>query len=163
MASTMSIFVEETRLSEASTAFRARFPEIMFDGLIILPGALELIEFFAQHNVSQAIFTNKHGETARQVSAHCGFADYIQACIGNTDTEWAKPQKELTDYVLQQISASASGAAMIGDSPTDGETAANAGLAFYGVTTGAHTKDELLASGALAAYPSLIELKATFA
>ena len=162
MASTMGLFVEEERMDEACSAFRNRFPEIMFDGLIILPGASELIEFFAAKHIPQAIFTNKHGETARQVSAYCGFDKHISICIGNTDTEWAKPQAELTQFVLNQIGANPEGSILIGDSPTDVQTASNAGLDCYAVSTGAHSIEELAAAGAKAALESLEQLAASF-
>jgi len=158
MASTMGHFVAAERMEDACADFRQRFPEIMFDGLIILPGALDLIKFFAANDIPQAIFTNKHGETARAVSAHCGFSHYISVCIGNTDTAWAKPDPALTHYVLQQIGADPAGAALIGDSPTDAATALNAGLAFYGVSTGAHSVDELKAAGAELTCHNLKEL-----
>ncbi len=158
MAATMSLFVEPERMDAACTAFRERFPAIMFDGLVILPGARELIDFFATHKIPQAIFTNKHGDTARQVSQHCGFADSIPVCIGNTDTPWAKPDPDLTRYVLRQINATAAGAILIGDSPTDAATALNAGLTFYGVSTGAHSIEELQAAGAEKTYHNLEQL-----
>lgn len=158
MASTMELFVETERLPEACTAFRERFPEIMFEGLIILPGALELIEFFTANKIPQAIFTNKHGETARRVSEYCGFSRYIAACIGDTDTQWSKPEADLTRHVLRQIDAGTEGTALIGDSPTDAQTAHNADLTFYGVSTGAHSSEELKAAGAELACQSLTEL-----
>ena len=162
MASTMGLFNEPDLLEEACAAFRRRFPEIMFEGLIILPGALELIEYFAAREIPQAIFTNKHGETARAVSEHCGFAKHIPVCIGNTDTKWAKPEADLTNYVLQKIPATNEAAVLIGDSPTDVQTAQNAGIECYGVTTGAHTKDELKQAGALHSFESLTQLKIRF-
>ena len=163
MASTMALFIDEAQLDEASKRFRQRFPEIMFDGLIILPGGLDLIESAYKARIPQVIFTNKHGDTARKVSKYAGFAKYIPTCIGNTDTDWHKPQAALTCYVLEQIEASAEGACMIGDSPTDVETAHNANLPCYCVATGAHSIEELLEAGAEAAFSSLIELKAAFA
>jgi phosphoglycolate phosphatase len=162
MASTMALFIDDAGLDEAAKRFRLRFPEIMFDGLIILPGGLELIESANKAHIAQVIFTNKHGDTARKVSEYAGFSKYIPICIGNTDTDWHKPQVKLTRYVLDQINASAAGACMIGDSPTDIETAHNAGLPCYGIATGAHSTDEMLAAGAEAAFNSLVELKAAF-
>ena len=135
----------------------------MFEGLIILPGGAELIESFFKARIPQAIFTNKHGDTARSVSKYAGFAKHIPICIGNTDTKWHKPQAELTQYVLQQINCSAAGACMIGDSPTDIQTAHNAGLPCYCVATGAHSVEELQLAGAEAAYDSLTELKVALA
>jgi phosphoglycolate phosphatase len=134
----------------------------MFDGLIILPGGPELIESFYKARIPQAIFTNKHGDTARQVSKYAGFSKYVPICIGNTDTSWHKPQSELTLHVLERIESQVQGACMIGDSPTDIETAHNAGLPCYCISTGAHSVDELLAAGAEAAFKSLLELKHAF-
>jgi phosphoglycolate phosphatase len=158
MAETMEIFVDEPKLEAACRAFRARFPEIMFDGLIVLPGGPELMALAYKGRIPQALFTNKHGETARQVSRYAGFAKYAPTCIGSGDTQWQKPQPELTRHVLAQIGAPAEGAVIIGDSPTDVAVALNAGLACYGVATGAHSCHELLDAGAGAAFPSLSEL-----
>lgn len=163
MASTMALFIEEGRMDEACKAFRAHFPKIMFEGLIILPGTLALIQRFAEAGIPQAIFTNKHGDTARQVSDYAQFSEYIPVCIGNTDTDWHKPQAELTRYVLDQINAQAEGAIMIGDSPTDVATASNAGIPCYGVATGAHSTAELIEAGAVLAVDSLVELQSRFA
>ena len=158
----MALFIDDSQMEAATQRFRARFPEIMFDGLIVFPGGPELIECAYKARIPQVIFTNKHGDTARKVSKYAGFSKYIPTCIGNTDTEWHKPQPELTNYVLEQIQASAEGACMIGDSPTDIETAHNAGLPCYCIATGAHSTEELLASGAEAAFNRLFELKAAF-
>jgi len=162
MASTMALFINEADLGEASKRFRLRFPEIMFDDLIILAGGLELIKNAHKTRISQVIFTNKHGDTARKVSEYTGFSKYIPICIGNADTEWHKPEVKLTRYVLEQINASAEGACIIGDSPTDIETAHNAGLPCYCIATGAHSTTEMLAAGADAAFNNLVELKAAF-
>lgn len=163
MASTMALFIDTANLEDASKRFRKRFPEIMFDGLIILDGAHELIESAHRACIPQVIFTNKHGDTARKVSQHVGFSKYIPICIGNTDTDWHKPQAALTQHVLDQINASVNGACMIGDSPTDIETAHNVGLPCYCVSTGAHSRQELLKTGADAAFNSLVELRAALA
>ncbi|TVP77602.1 MAG: HAD family hydrolase [Puniceicoccaceae bacterium] len=158
MAETMALFVDESKLEAACLAFRARFPQIMFDGLIVLPGGPELIERCYKARVPQALFTNKHGETARQVSRYTGFSKYVPVCIGSGDTQWHKPQAELTSHVLDQIGVGPTGAVIIGDSPTDVAVAQNAGLDCYAVATGAHSCNELLAAGATAAFGSLTEL-----
>lgn len=158
MASTMGIFVPREHLDEACARFRARFPDVMFDGLVILPGAIDLIREFHRRGLPQAIFTNKHGETARKVSDHARFSEFIPVCIGHGDTTWHKPQAELTRHVLSQIKAGPEGAILIGDSPTDIETARNAGLDCHAVATGAHSTEELLEAGAKTAFHSLNEL-----
>ena len=158
MAETMGLFVESEHMDESCKAFRKRFPEIMFDGLILLAGGIELIERVYKARIPQVIFTNKHGDTARKVSRYAGFAKYIPICIGSADTEWHKPQLALTQHVLDQIEVSAEGSIIIGDSPTDIAVAQNAGLSCYCVSTGAHSPEELMEAGADAAFESLIEL-----
>ncbi|MGB0415488.1 MAG: HAD family hydrolase [Coraliomargarita sp.] len=158
MRSTMSLFIDQTKLDEACTAFRAHFPQIMLEGLIILPGALECLRRLNAAGIPQGILTNKHGPTARTVAEHCGFSQYLSCCIGNTDTEWNKPDAELTRFALEQIGASTDDSLYIGDSPTDVATARNAGIACYGVSTGAHRIDELLDAGAVKAAESLAGL-----
>ena len=162
MAETMGLFVEAERMDEACKAFRKRFPEIMFDGLILLAGGRELIERVYKARIPQVIFTNKHGDTARRVSRYAGFAKYIPICIGSADTEWHKPQRALTQHVLDQIEVSAEGSIIIGDSPTDIAVAQNAGLTCYCVATGAHSLEELKEAGANAAFRSLTELGQAF-
>lgn len=158
LASTMRIFVGEDQMETACQAFRARFPTIMFDGMVVLPGGMELIERAYKARIPQVLFTNKHGDTARQVSRYAGFAKYIPKCVGSTDTEWNKPDAQLTAHVLNEIGASAKGAVIIGDSPTDVAVAQNAELHCYGVATGAHSVAELLEAGADAAFDSLTDL-----
>lgn len=162
MASTMALFVDKAQIEDASIRFRSRFPEIMFDGLLILPGALELIESAFKAGIKQAILTNKHGETARIVSNQIGFSRFISTCVGNKDTEWSKPQCELSHHVLHIINSQAESACMIGDSPTDIETARNANMLCYCVTTGAHNSRELLDAGANAVFDNLLDIKKAF-
>jgi len=159
MVSTMALFVEDGRLEEACLLFRKKFPNVMFDDLVILPGAIELVRCFGERGIPQVILTNKHGDTARLVSTHCGFDPWIHACVGNTDTEWSKPEPQLTEHALAQVGAGPAGAILIGDSPTDVATAQEADLVSYGVATGAHAVEELLDSGAAEAFEDLIALK----
>lgn len=160
MASTMGLFIKDSQLEAACKQFRARFPEMMYEGLEILPAALPCMEYFASLDIPQAILTNKHGETARAVSQHCGFDPFAKVCLGNGDTEWSKPAPELTHAALDGIGSDAAGVVLIGDSPTDVATAQAAGIACYAIATGAHSEAELKAAGASATYPGLSELLA---
>lgn len=161
MASTMALFIDPSQLDAACKRFRALFPTHMFKGLEILPGALQCVETFANAAIPQAILTNKHGATAREVSAHCGFDTTIKVCLGNSDTQWSKPEPQLTESIFEALNCEKSGAVLIGDSPTDVATAQAVGIPCYGITTGAHTKDELHAAGAHKTFPNLIDFLAS--
>lgn len=155
MMATMRLFIDESRLDEACRLFRERFPGLMFDGLRILTGAHACIDYVHAHGIPQAILTNKHGPTAREVSAHCDFDTKIPLCVGNTDTPWEKPQRELTEHLLSALGAPPTGGVLIGDSPTDVATAQKAGMVCLGVATGAHSTTELRAAGASEAFDNL--------
>ena len=163
MSETMGLLVPEDEITTACQRFRARFPEIMFEGMRVLSGGRQLVERFSDARIPQAILTNKHGETARQVSRYAGFAKHISVCIGNADTDFDKPDPELTRSVLRRLGVSAKDVCLIGDSPTDILTAHNAGLTAYTVATGAYSLEELTAAGAEATFSHLGELDRAFA
>jgi phosphoglycolate phosphatase len=149
MAGTMALFVGEKDLTAACQFFRSIFPQRMMDGLEVLPGAERLLRQAAEMGIPQAIFTNKHGPTARQLMESLGWNQWLQGCIGNGDTEWSKPQVDYTRHVLGELGVETSERVLvIGDSPTDVAVALPLGLSMLGVATGSHSLEELLSAGA---------------
>jgi phosphoglycolate phosphatase len=157
----MALFIPSDRVAEAVKHFRAHFPSIMMDGLVLLDGGMACLERLSKMEIPQAILTNKHGPTARQVCESTGISQWTQLCVGNGDTAWSKPEAQLTAHTLESLPLEGSGPVwMIGDSPTDVQTALNADLIPYAVTTGAHSAAELRAAGAADVFESLSELQA---
>ncbi len=149
MAGTMALFVGEKDLAAACAFFRSIFPQRMMDGLKVLPGAERLLSQAAEMRIPQAIFTNKHGPTARQLMESLGWQKWLQGCIGNGDTEWSKPQVDYTRHVLRELGVEASEQVLvIGDSPTDAAVALPLRLSMLGVATGSHSMEELISAGA---------------
>ena len=155
---TLSLFLPEDSIEEARILFKETFPKYMFEGMIVLEGALELIEQLNIQAVPQAIITNKQGMNARAVSKRCGFDRYIKVCIGNGDNRYEKPQLEFTESVVQAMGGEYNNIVLIGDSPTDVKTAINYKAKCYAVATGSHTKDELIEAGANKAFNNLNEI-----
>lgn len=155
---TLSLFLPENSVEEARILFKEIFPKYMFEGMIILDGASELIERLNKQGIAQAIITNKQGENARAVSRKCGFDHYIKVCIGNGDNPYEKPQIEFTKSVIEATSGDYKNIVLIGDSPTDVKTALNYKVDCFAVTTGSHNKDELKEAGASKVFSSLNEL-----
>ena len=156
----MALFIPSDRVAEAVQHFRAHFPSIMMDGLVLLDGGMACLERLSKMGIPQAILTNKHGPTARQVCESTGISQWIQLCVGNGDTAWSKPETKLAAHTLEQLPVEGGPVWMIGDSPTDVQTALNADLIPYAVTTGAHSPAELRAAGAADVFESLSELQA---
>ena len=74
----------------------------MFNGLIALPGALEILKYCRDNKIKTAVLTNKHGPHARAACDHLGFSPYLEYILGADDTEWKKPDRKLTQLALNK-------------------------------------------------------------
>lgn len=157
---TLSLFLPKDSVEAARILFKETFPKYMFEGMVILEGALELIKKLNDQGIAQAIITNKQGENARAVSKRCGFDHYIKVCIGNGDNPYEKPQVEFTESVIQAMGMGHNfkNIVLIGDSPTDVKTALNYHVDCFAVSTGSHNEDELNDAGAKKVFSNLNEL-----
>jgi phosphoglycolate phosphatase-like HAD superfamily hydrolase len=72
--------------------------------------------------------------------------------------EESKPDPDILQAAMEKLGLPPEACALVGDTVYDGETAARAGVAFLGVTTGAWTADELLGAGAAAVYADVAAL-----
>ena len=132
----------------------------MLSGAEPMPGAMQLLEKLTAAGVTCAVFTNKHGPSARSVCAHLGFTPFLREVFGAKDTPWLKPEPAFSGHALEKLGATAATTCLVGDSPWDVQAARNAGFPCFGVTTGTHTADELRAAGATAIYDNLTTLGA---
>ncbi|WP_438481290.1 HAD family hydrolase [Oleiharenicola lentus] len=114
----------------------------------ILPGAREILQQLNAAGVRCGVLTNKRGPAARQVCDFLGFTPLLDGIFGAGDVPWIKPDPRFAQHALAALGADAATSALVGDSPWDFKAAVGAGLAFYGVTTGTHTAEELRAAGA---------------
>jgi phosphoglycolate phosphatase len=147
------------RLEEALPVYRAYWDATMLDDAVLFPGALELLEKLHAAGAVCAVFTNKHGPSARRVCSHLGLDPLLAGVFGATDTSWLKPQPEFTAHVLRALGAGATSTALVGDSPWDIDAARLGGLGgCFAVTTGTHSADELRAHGAPVVAPGLADL-----
>ncbi len=139
----------------ALAIYRPYWDATMLDGVKLLPGARKLLVALRAHGIRTGVFTNKHGPSSRRTCAHLGVAELLDANFGATDTPWLKPDPQFARHVLAALGAHAATTLLVGDSPYDFQAARNAGLGFYGVTTGTHTAAELRAAGATEIFPDL--------
>ena len=141
--STMQKLIGKERAEEAVQILRPIFEKEMLNGLKILPGVLEGLASLCQKGIVCAVLTNKHGPHARTTCEHLGIDQFLKFTIGANDTKWKKPNHHLTNYALSQIGFNSDQTVYVGDSPYDYETARNAGLKSYLVSTGTHKHEEL--------------------
>jgi len=142
----------------ALAIYRPYWDATMLEGVKLLPGAREFLVALRARGIRTGVFTNKHGPSSRRTCAHLGVAGLLDANFGATDTPWLKPDPQFARHVLAALGADAATTLLVGDSPYDFEAARNAGLGFFGVTTGTHTAAELRAAGATEVFPGLPEV-----
>jgi HAD superfamily hydrolase (TIGR01509 family) len=154
-------FIPENRLAEALAIYRPFWDATMLTGADPMAGALDLLKILTASGVTCAVFTNKHGHSARLVCAHLGFTPFLREVFGAKDTPWLKPEPAFAEYALTKLGATAATTCLVGDSPWDVQAAHNAGFPCFAVTTGTHSADELRAAGADAIYDNLTALGVT--
>jgi len=151
------------RVAAALAIYRPYWDATLLDDAEVMPGARELLAALRDRGVRCAVLTNKRGDSSRLLCAHLGLAPLLDGVFGAGDTAWLKPAPEFTAHALRELGAPAAEACLVGDSPWDVAAAQNAGLAFFGVTTGTHTAAELRAAGATQVFANLAEVAAAMA
>jgi phosphoglycolate phosphatase len=144
----MERFLPESLIDRALAVHLAYSEKILLEDVIALPGARELLHSLHARGLTLALYTNKHGDSARRICAHLGFTPLLQKIYGAGDTPWIKPQSELAAHVLGELKADATTTLLVGDSPFDVQSAHHGGFACWCVTTGTHNADQLTLAGA---------------
>jgi phosphoglycolate phosphatase len=147
-------------VARALPIYREYWDRTMLDDVTLLPGARELLAALKQRGLQAAIFTNKHGPSARRICTHLEIDGLLDGVFGATDTPWLKPDRRFTDHVMAQLKADAKTTLFVGDSPYDIQAAHNAGLISWCVATGTHTVGELRDAGVDEVFPGLPALQA---
>jgi HAD superfamily hydrolase (TIGR01662 family) len=138
--------------------YRERCKEDWRDGVILLPGARELLEALQSSGILLAVITNKDGDTSRNVASHLKIDSLFECIVGMEDTPYRKPRVELTMEVVDRLKLPPSDCLLIGDSPFDAEAAHVADMPAVLVATGSHSVPELMKTTAAAVYPDLFAL-----
>ena len=140
---TMTKLIGQERAKEAVRKLRPIFEKEMFNGLTLLPGAHEILEKCEEEKIKTAVLTNKHGPHARAACDHLKLSKYLQFTLGADDTEWKKPNPELTAFALEKLGVTNQETLYVGDSPFDYQTAQNASMPCILLSTGTHSMEEL--------------------
>ena len=157
--STTTKLIGPERADEAVNILRPIFEEEMLNGLVMLPGAKEILHELKRCGIKTAVLTNKYGPHAREVCRHLGLDEFLEFTLGANDTEWKKPNPKLTQFALDKIKSTAEDTIYIGDSPYDYQTAQNASMDYFLATTGTHSEEELSRLGDnIKIHPNLLSI-----
>ena len=155
---TMERLIGPELAPRAVEIFLPYFNTIMFEDLIALPGAQEILEALRAKSKRLAVFTNKRGDAARATLEHLKLTPFLDEVIGANDTPWRKPQPEFSDYALEAMKTTPDESCLVGDSPFDLESASVVNMPCHLVATGTHDLDQLSGIGADSVHPNLFEL-----
>lgn len=158
MEVTMRRFVDEAHVPEAAQLWRERLSQIYLDDVTLLPGARDLLRALHERGLRLGVLTNKIGAYSRGITRHLGLDPFLDAVLGANDTPYRKPQREFSALALARFQVTGDEACLVGDSPFDIEAARSVGMRCACVTTGTHSRAELLAAGADSVHESLAKL-----
>ncbi len=151
------------RLSELDQqAFVARFREHYLPRdheALLYTGVAEMLENLAAPERCLAVATGKPRRGLERAFEHSGlrYHFHFSRC---GDEGFAKPHPDMLLKLMKFSGADASRTLMIGDTTHDMLMAQSAGVAAVGVAYGAHPRDALLGTGALAVVDHVHELAA---
>jgi phosphoglycolate phosphatase len=126
-------------VEQALPYFYEAFEEVYLNQVSVIPGAAWLVGALHQCSISMAVLTNKDQRFADPLLESVGLARYMKGVFGTHNDGLRKPQREFTERAMRSLEANAASTILIGDSPFDAETAAQAGIPVYLVATGSHS------------------------
>lgn len=156
----MGHFLPADQIAAACRIHVAYSETILLEDPVLYSGGRELVTELRTRGVKTGVLTNKIGDHARAILAHLGLGPQFDLILGARDCPWRKPATEFTTEALRRLGADVATTCLIGDSPFDLATAANAGLPCFCVTTGTHDEAQLRAAGATAIHRDLRTLAA---
>lgn len=123
-----------------------------------LPGALDLLRFLAEHEVSYGIATSGRRSAVQESLQALGIgADTVVIC---GDSGSGKPEPDLFVACQQQLGEPPPDCLIVGDSVWDVHSARRAGILPIGLLTGGFAEQELYNAGAMRVYRDAASLLA---
>ena len=137
----------DEKIEEFLTHYRALADKTMTAKTFFYPEALPALKTLRERGARIAIISSKTSHRIREAFVRDKAEDLIDFIIGCEEVKELKPSPEGIFLALARVGAKPADALYTGDSTTDAAAAKNAGVAFYGVTHGVTSAEEL------AAYP----------
>lgn len=110
-------------------------------------GILDMMKALKEKGIKIGILTNKHQETAVQVSDAL-FGDLVDVIVGDCPDKPLKPDRRAIEYILEKMNVTADEIIYLGDTGTDMKTGKIIDAFTIGVTWGFRGIDELNENGA---------------
>lgn len=120
------------------------------EGVLLLPGAVELLHALRERGFATAVATGSKQESFDHVMQQCpvDFATLADAVTTDTDVEESKPNPDVVEAAAGKLGAAPEECLYVGDTPYDMRAARRAGAHPVAVRTGVHDDGALRSAGA---------------
>jgi phosphoglycolate phosphatase len=127
------------------------------------PGVVEMLAALAKRAVPLAVLSNKPDEFTKKCVTRYFAETPFRAVVGQRPAVPRKPDPAAAHEIARTLGIAEGEFLYVGDTPTDMQTARNAGMFAIGVTWGFRSADELRSAGAAAIMSEPQELLGYFA
>lgn len=125
---------------------------------LVLPGVREMLEDLRRAGYAIGVVTAKGTASAIHLLDITELSHLIDTLVTTEDVEHGKPAPDSAILGLERLGASAEGTWYVGDAVSDMTMALAAGMRAMGITTGAATREDLLAGGAEVVFDTAAEV-----
>lgn len=146
---------------ELLARFNQRYSEVLLDSSPPLPGVDQTLRRLALDH-TLAIASNKPLAWVEDLVTHIGWTELMAVVAGPETVGAHKPDPTMIEYILETTGYDPTDALLVGDMPIDAETGVNAGIPVVGVTTGAASRQTLVAAGCTTVLDSISDLNDWF-
>jgi len=127
--------------------YRRVFTELSPGRSRLLPGVRELLASLPKHQ-KLGIVTSRSSSGTVKILKDLALLDRFSVIVGIEDVASSKPSPAPVLFALEKVAVEAHNSAFVGDTPYDMEAGSRAGTRTIGVTTGSHSREQLVAAGA---------------
>ncbi len=127
--------VDEMTAADMAAMFRARYKQVDLFHATLYPGVYEMLAALCACGVCIAVATYKREDYVGTLLSHFGLDRYVKIWHGS-DFAGKMQKRDIIRLCLAEAAVPAERAVMVGDTASDAEGAAAAGIAFIGVTYG---------------------------
>lgn len=105
------------------------------DSIVLMPGAIEVLEWARKEEIQNFIYTHK-GATTASVLERLGISDYFTEVITSANGFKRKPHPQAIDYLVEKYQLVKGEIVYIGDRKLDMDLAFKAGISSINLTQG---------------------------
>ena len=127
---------DDDRIAEGVRRFLAYYGEHLLDSTVLYPGIADALVALTRAGVALTVLSNKPEAYSRTILDGLGVVSRFQAIIGGDSLSTRKPDPAGLQHLVQLTGTARERTLLVGDSPVDVATAANAGIDFCGVGWG---------------------------